>query len=293
MQHRTALACLVPILAFAAPGVALADVGQTDCTLNIQQLGEAHIASYNALMGGEYIEPIRLRLNNPGATDCVGTLRFRNMLGAARLKRPGGGALAYTIVDEQSRSVVLFDPATSTINAIGVSVPAHRSVEIQPRLVVGGSQPGHSGNYSASLQVDFRPAGSLLDQAGTVSLSAQVVPSAQANFVGYGKNATLDLGELSPGKTGAIDLQIRASTDVDVEISSEQHGALVHGTTHIPYLMSVGGAPVDLSAKRTMAVALPDPIKGRTTPVAVTVGDFADAPVGRYSDIITFRISAR
>lgn len=293
MLHHRLLGRVGLALALAAPGTAFATTGNAGCTVNIEQLGDTHVAGYNALMGGDYLEPIRMRLANPGQDGCTGTLRFRNMFGAARLKRAGGGTLAYLVVDQQSRTAVLFDPVTSTSNPITVSVPAHGAIELQPRLIVPGSQPGHSGYYSASLEVDFRPTGSLFDQAGTVSLSADVVPSAEANFVGYGRDATLDLGELTPGKTGTIGLQIRASTDVDVEISSQRRGMLANGATRIPYGMSVGGVPVDLSAKQTIEVALTNPIKGQTTPVGVTVGNFSDAPVGRYSDVVTFRISAR
>jgi hypothetical protein len=293
MTQRDYLALAVFVLAAAAPGTAHAQALPVDCTVNVQQLGETHVSGYNALLGGEYVEPVRLRLVNPGDEACGGTLTIRNLFGAAALRSVGGATLDYIIVDQHNRSATLYDPSTNLSNAIPVVVPASGAVEIQPRLIVPGGQPGKSGYYVASLEADFRPAGSIIDQPGTLTLSVDITPSVEANFVGYGRNATLDLGELAPGVTGSIGLQIRASTDVDVEVSSRERGKLVHGDTAIPYDLSVDGAPVDLGTMRSMELGLPDSVRGRTIPVRVVVGDFSSAPAGDYRDVVTFRISAR
>lgn len=292
-KHILTAKILFPLL-LAFPGAAMAKPPAKECSVTVQQLGNAHIAPYNALVGSQYSEPIRLRLWNRGDTDCVGTLTIRNSFGDPALKRAGGGTMTYSIVDENNRSFVIFDPVTNTAQAIPVTVPANKSIELLPRFVVPGGQAGRAGLYSAIVEARFREDGTVDDELGDVSLKVNVQPSAQANFVGYGRDATLDLGELKPGTTGSIGLQIRASTDVDVEVSSQSRGKLMHNSgTGITYALTVDGAPVDLTAKQTRELALADSVRGQTVPIKVVVGDFDRAPVGHYRDVVTFRISAK
>lgn len=281
-------------IAIAVPGAALADPQGSGCAVTVQQLGDAHIAPYNALLQSEYVEPIRLRLWNRGDAACSGTLTIRNSFGKAGLVRAQGGTLNYAIVDERNRSFVIFDPLTNDPQPIPVTIPANRSIDVQPRFVVPGGQAGRAGRYASMLEARFREDGTVTDELGDVSLAVNVQPSAQANFVGYGENATLDLGELAPGKSGSIGLQVRASADVDIQVSSEARGKLVQTSgAGIPYAITVQGLPVDLSAPSTLDIALADSVRGQTMPVNVVVGDFQNAPVGRYRDVVTFRISAK
>ena len=278
----------------AAPGAALADPPGIGCSVTVQQLGEAHVSPYNALLRSEYVEPIRLRLWNRGDAACSGTLTIRNSFGDADLVRAQGGELNYVIVDERDRSFVIFDPATNDGVPIPVAIPANKSIDVQPRFVVPGGQAGRAGRYASIVEARFREDGHVDDELGDVSLAVEVQPSAQANFVGYGENATLDLGELIPGKSDSIGLQIRASADVDVQVSSEAHGKLVQTTgASIPYAITVDGSPVDLSAPNMLEIPLADSVRGQTMPVQVMVGDFENAPVGHYRDVVTFRISAK
>jgi hypothetical protein len=280
--------------ALAIPGAALAAPPGSGCAVTVQQLGDAHIAPYNALLRSEYVEPIRLRLWNRGDAACSGTLTIRNSFGEAELVRAQGGKLNYVIVDEHNRSFVIFDPVANDPQPIPVTIPANRSIDVQPRFVVPGGQAGRAGRYASMLEARFREDGEVTDELGDVSLAVNVQPSAQANFVGYGDNATLDLGELTPGKSDSIGLQVRASADVDIQVSSEARGKLVQTSgAGIPYSITVQGMPVDLSAPSSLDIALADSVRGQTMPVDVTVGDFENAPVGHYRDVVTFRISAK
>jgi hypothetical protein len=286
--------CAVFAAAIAWPASAVANPPATACSVVVQQLGDAHIAPYNALSGADYSDPIRLRLSNRGDAPCSGTVTIRNSFGDPALVQAGGGKLTYAIVDEHDRSMVVFDPVTNDGQPIPVEVPAKDSIEIQPRFVVPNGQAGRAGRYGTILEARFRQDGTVDDELGDVSLDVNVQPSAQANFVGYGADATLDLGELTPGKSGSIGLQVRASADIDVQVTSEAHGKLVQTTgAGIPYALTVNGAPVDLSTAKTINVPIADSVHGQTMPVEVLVGDFHNAPVGHYRDVITFQISAK
>jgi hypothetical protein len=294
MIARSCSGSLALLAAIGIAGAAKANPPGDACSVTVQQLGETHVSPYNALQGGEYSEPIRLRLWNKGDQVCTGTMTIRNDFGSAALKRAGGGEMTYSIADEHDRSATIFDPGTNTAEPVPVSIPAGKSIEIQPRFVVPGGQQGRAGHYAAILEAHFRQDGQVTDELGDISLAVDVMPSAEANFVGYGREATLDLGELKPGVSGSIGLQIRASADVDVEVSSDSRGDLLHtGGGAIPYTMTVDGQAVDLSSADRRHLDLANSVRGKTVPVAVLVGAFERAPVGQYSDVVTFRISAR
>lgn len=291
-NHMVQLAAFSIMLATGT--AAAAAKGQAGCDVQVLELGEAKINGYNALSGGEYSEPIRLRISNRGETACSGTLSLTGLFGSSRLEGPHSNSLAYAIYGEGNSSQMLFDPSTQRSQAIPLTVPAGEVVDLRPRLVVPGGQAGRAGRYAASIDAQFHDSSGKLIETRSFTVSTQITPSAQANFVGYGRDATLDLGELSPGVTGSVGLQIRASADVDVEVSSESGGALVHPSgAEVPYQLSINGQTVRLGSPQTVEIPLPNPVEGRNNPVVVTVGQFSDAPVGDYRDVVTFRISAR
>jgi hypothetical protein len=79
-----------------------------------------------------------------------------------------------------------------------------------------------------------------------------------------------------------------------VQVSSEARGGLVQTAgARIPNAITVDGMPVNLSAPSMLEIPLADSVRGQTMPVQVTVGDFENAPVGHYRDVVTFRISAK
>lgn len=278
------------------PAAAMADGGRDDCDVTIQELGESKVNGYNALAGGEYLEPIRIRLRNQGDDACTGSVTITRLIGGTRLDGPHSHALDYQIVDATIINRIVLDPVTNQSNAIPMTVPARGTIEIRPRLRVPGGQPGRSGRYDAVLEAKFRSADRKREDDTSFTVAAQVSPSAQANFVGFaqGGNARLNLGELAPNVTGSIGLQVRASSDVELRISSENDGHLTgQNGFRIPYRMTVAGQLLDLADPDQIDVDLQDSVRGHTLPVSVVVGTFNNAPVGRYGDVVTFRISAR
>lgn len=264
------------------------------CDLVIQELGEAKVNGYDALSGGDYLEPIRLRLRNRGDVPCNGVLRIMRVASFDKLDGPHNNRMDYRIVDPANISALLLDPLTQQGQMLPISVNANSTVEIRPRLLVPGGQPGRQGRYAATLlaSVDL---GRDIDPAETeLTVSAQVQSRAQANFVG-GRNALLDLGELAPAVTRTINMQVRATADIDIQISSEHHGQLQHasGAKQIPYSMTVNNRVINLDLDDSILMPLTNGIRGQNLPVTVTVGEFSNAPVGEYGDIVTFTISAR
>lgn len=264
------------------------------CELSLRELGEAKVNGYNALTGAAYLEQIRLSLRNRGDEPCVGVLQIERTASFDALKGPRNNELGYLIVAPENIRRILLDPISQRTQSLPVFVPAKSSVEIRPRLLVEGGQSARKGRYFATLQalVTLGRNGPVIDREFNVS--AQVQSRVQANFVG-GRNARLNLGELEPNKQKRIKLQIRATSDVDLNISSENNGNLVKGkgAGEVPYTMSLDGRDIDLENGSQFDVALQNGIRGESLPVVVTVGEFSNAPVGRYQDVVTVTISAR
>jgi hypothetical protein len=264
------------------------------CDLVIQELGEAKINGYDALSGGDYLEPIRLRLRNRGDETCGGVLRISRTASFDQLDGPQGNYMNYSIVDPTNIGSVLLDPVTQQGQALPISVAAGATVEIRPRLLVPGGQSGRQGRYYATLLAKVDQGANVPSVETEFNVSAQVQSRVQANFVG-GRNAQLDLGELSPALSRSINMQVRATADIDIEISSEHQGNLKHeqGSALIPYSMTVANRAIDLSDTSSFNMPLANGIRGQNLPVTVTVGQFSNAPVGEYGDVVTFTISAR
>lgn len=276
---------------------------RNSCDISIQTVGEARVDNYNALSREVKIEPIRLRLTNNGNRDCEGTIVFQRSDGDGRLVGPQNAALDYWIVDAGGFNNLLFDPGTSLQKSMPVQVKSGRTKEIRPRLFVHRGQEGISGIYRASIEAVFRPAGQPDDEERTtVRLSASVVPGVQANFVGVSRSngrggaSLLDLGEIEPGMRRSVGLQVRANTEVDVEVSSENRGRLVQrrrGGGSIGYQMNVGGEAVNLGSQSDVVLPASVGRRGRTSRIVIQVENFDNAPAGQYGDTILFRISAR
>ncbi len=264
------------------------------CDLIVQELGEAKINGYDALLGGDYLEPIRLRLRNRGNVVCNGILKIDRTGSFDRLSGPQSNYMDYVIVDPTNIGHVILDPISQQSQGIPVTINANSSIDVNPRLMVRGGQPGRQGRYYATLRARVDLGSGENRAESQFNVSAQVQSRVQANFVG-GRNATLDLGELSPSVTRSIQMQVRSSADIDVTVTSENEGALLQngGSGNIPYSMTVDGRSIDLDNGSSFNVQIQNSIRGQSLPVVVTVGQFSNAPVGAYGDVVTFRISAR
>ncbi|AMG73826.1 hypothetical protein [Sphingopyxis granuli] len=281
---------------YAAVAPAFAAPDRSSCEVEIQELGEAKINRYNALDGGDYLEPIRLRIRNKGDELCAGVVKISRITGSPELTGPHGGKLTYTIVAQNDLGNVVYDPKTNNGNLIPVSIPGRSTIEISPRLFVSGSQPGRAGRYAATLEAGFIPAGNnAMADAARFNVSAQVTPSVQANFIGSTnpRHARLDLGELVPNKQGSISLQIRASSDYQISFQSENKGVLEGpADSSIPYSMTYAGRLIDLSRTDEQQFNPADPVRPQTNLINVVVGQFNSARAGTYSDQVTITISA-
>jgi hypothetical protein len=297
------------LIALGAGSAASASGGDdpSGCDPRITVVGETRINDYDALTGGFYVEPIRLRLTNDGGSACVGHIRFTSADGRTRLLGPGGEEMTFLIVAQNDAGDVLFDPLSLQGDGLRITLPPRRDMMVQPRFYVAGSQRVPSGLYTADVEARFHrqpqgsPHGDAESDPVTIPLAVNVKPVVQANFTGVDSSSAggtvggVALGELTPGMRRNLGIQVRANTDVSVSVSSANQGALLreNGSEEIGYTLIVNGNPFTLSSTAETTLAAGLGVGGVTNPVAIQLENYTAAPAGRYGDTVTFRISAQ
>ncbi|HKJ74310.1 MAG TPA: spore coat protein U domain-containing protein [Alphaproteobacteria bacterium] len=108
----------------------------------------------------------------------------------------------------------------------------------------------------------------------------------------------LDFGELEKGEKAYADLMVRANTGYYIIISSRNRGRLRHDRRRrntVGYRFEFDGTRINLRRRRVwLRFAAGGTALGSSRhPMAVTIGDVANAPAGPYSDTMTFTVRAR
>lgn len=187
------------------------------------------------------------------------------------------------------------DPAEAMVEL----TTANPRVEIAWQLQSAADGILAPGDYSLPVRVQLRGVDQPLGPStGTVALRS--IARAQINLAGTAGSyesgsdaATIDLGELTTGKTGRAFLQLRSNTAANLSFTSEHHGYLVSGASaaQIPYQLTFAGKRVDLSNTDRLSAETPATLRGSSFELGVTVGNVTGATAGRYSDNIVIDVS--
>ena len=276
------------------------------CQLSVTSAQSAPMRGYDALSRTDYVAQLDYIVRNVGTGSCVGSLAFEDPAGApGGLSGSGTQVLEFSLADPATITRPLWDSQTGTRAQLSVALTPGDTVTLRPHLVIARYQQARSGTYSRPLDLVFRevgPVGLGAEIRRSVTPAVRVRSSVQANFTGTdatasaGGMAGLDLGVLTPGLRRDLGLQLRANTDVDVQITSDNAGQLAHETVPgaaIPYTLDLAGSRVDLSATQSIAVGAGLADTGRTAPITIEIGAFDRVPAGAYSDVVRVRVSAR
>lgn len=160
-------------------------------------------------------------------------------------------------------------------------------------------QYADAGQSESQLRVELVDAATqapLLDERAFV-LAANVPSRAQTNFAGtvagYSNGTThadVDFGVITAGASRTVNFQIRGNSDVNVEISSENGGKMVHDTddTHVvPYSVVADNIPSDLTSPLTLMRRPERSLAGTSYPLIITIDEVLGSISGRYRDTIT------
>ena len=100
----------------------------------------------------------------------------------------------------------------------------------------------------------------------------------------------IDFGVLAPGKTRNVFVTVRANTETQIIVASENRGSLVHEEYpegRIPYNVDLDGERAQLTAPLTVVRTPAQKIQGTSYPMVIEIGQYAGARAGRYTDFIT------
>lgn len=311
MRLRAFLLALAA-LAWTAPAWAHND--DHDCDARFAPPARVLATFTDPLTSNVAIEPFTLRLQGLSDPSCRFEISFEDAHGQDGLRRNDSRRrLDYRIALDAAGAAIVYDSRRPN-----APFTAHGVFSADGRLnlfliVDGGSQP-RAGEYSETLRAELRPLGSHRSTAETqLSLAAFVPAHVQAYLAGVpgaGGVYTLDFAELSTGETGTAALRVRATADIDVTVTSENGGRLMHeaGASAIPYTVRIGSETLDLGA--SAAGAAPrrtearfgqhhggghddDDAAGLDAPLEIRIGDTTRAAAGQYHDRITITVSAR
>lgn len=118
-----------------------------------------------------------------------------------------------------------------------------------------------------------------------------------APFDPKAKAQKLDFDKLTKGKAKGFDLRVRSNAGYHATLESENGGVMKHvdprSSATIPYVLRVGGAPVNLSRGRQTALSRNNRLTDRNGDLhelLVTIGEIGNAPAGTYRDNITISV---
>lgn len=116
-----------------------------------------------------------------------------------------------------------------------------------------------------------------------------------AAFDSSAVSKTLNLGNLSTGKTGTVDLVLKFNAGFRVRLASQNAGKLKRagGTQTLTYSLTIDGAsvPLSTSTQTVLSGSGVSPAGGRRMPMVVTMGTVDPASVpGTYTDVLTLTV---
>jgi len=281
---------------------ALAKNGGGKCDIHIQDHSRYAHNKYDSLSSYDYLEPLDIRVTHKGRGRCRGILNFERGASDGTLTGTNGDNLKFLLLDSYNTNAVLFNPQTGQTNGLYIDLKAGNSMRLKPYFHIQRRQPGQSGSYTAPIDMVFSAQKSSETRRQALNLRTKVKASVQANFTGVLRLpglsglSLLNLGNIQPGQTKRLGLQLRSNSDVDVTLSSRHNGSMKNVNYEgefLRYDMIIGGQQIDLSDQDSLVLGASVSRNGITAPVDIIVENFDSAAAGRYVDVVEVRVSAR
>jgi hypothetical protein len=245
----------------------------------------------------------RITIANTGTETCNYELIFRSGESPAML----GGTLAYTLTDPSGMSLFTDQPVamapalhTRTPIAPGASTQIEFLVKIERGRSVAPAMLEDTPRVELyALDEADRPVASLLQEV-PLQIGYNVGRVFSVNVKGTSaSNATVHFGTLTKGAIRTVEIQARSNLTYQLDVASDNHGALVLNPKvagqdwRVGYSATLGGQVLDLS-DGTSLHDLPPTMPGvdASYPLTITIGDVAQKRAGRYEDIITITINS-
>lgn len=275
------------------------------CKASIESIDKVPTIDYAPFENRQKREDFEVEVRNDGNEECAVALAIASgTTGSQRFYRKGSDNLAYEVLTSNGSeySNAIDAPAGSTRLKGGKGEDA----EIKVRLRIPAGLVSPAGNYEDTLRLrlfDVSGASPVpLGPERNVPASARIQARAQLNIAGTaGKFGApfeldeIDFGDMTTGATRDAVVQVRATSQVAITLSSRNLGVLKHtslpGTAGVPYSLTVDGTPVDLAGSSAPILRTPDlTLDGNSYPMRVTIGNTTGRAAGNYKDRITISV---
>lgn len=243
----------------------------------------------------------RLSVMNTGAQPCRYALLFRS-----RSPRPMlGSRLAYSLSGQDGRALLTSAPAQAApLARTPAPVEPNTPAALTYELTVPRGQFAAPGSYGDDIDLELyalddndRIRSPALHTA-TLAVSYTVPRVLSVNVKGGEMTTTLGFGQLSTGQQRSVVIEARSNQTYQLDVTSEQRGALTLTPKapgeewSVPYAATLAGQRLDL-VRGTALGNLPATAPGSEAAYAlvVTIGDATRKRAGRYEDVITIEVN--
>jgi hypothetical protein len=266
--------------------------------------------AYDVFDSGEYAQIVYFKVRLTGEP-CPFFVTFGSVSAADshRKASQGGNRLEYQIYDSVVRRTVLRDLPAANANEVlrGAFGPGEAVRELSYVIIVPSEQVAPSGLYTDQLKITVyqgTPDNFVEKDTKTVVFSIRVDPVTElslgepgAAFNPNAKAHRLDFGTLDKGKARGFDLRVRSNAGYHATMESENGGVMKHTdprfSATIPYVLQVGGAPVNLSPGWHPALSRNNRLTDRNGDrheILIIIGEIGNAPAGTYRDNLTITV---
>jgi spore coat protein U-like protein len=265
---------------------------------------------YNVFDPGEYAQTIYFKVHLTGNPVAFFVTFNRSSQGGDRRRAAfGSDSLEYQVYQAATNRTVLKDLPAANANEVllGTFGLSETMKELSYAVVVPPEQIKPAGRYSDQLKITVYQGtlGNFVEKdSKTVNMSVLVNQVAEMAVVNSGapfdplaNSQRLEFGELAKGKAKGVDLIARSNAGYQILLESESGGVMEHTDPRvadtIPYVLYIGGSPVNLRGGRQTALSRYKRVtdrKGDRHEVSATIGNMDNATAGTYRDNITVTI---
>lgn len=293
------LSALAMLMAFCGAPAAQA----ATCNVTISNVSPIPIVIYDPFEGLTRTVNYNLDFTNVGPDSCsVGLAIASPVQAVPRSFKNGARELRYIL--EWPGGAVFSNSLTAPIGSVSVSSGKTKTVTLRVKVQAGLVAP--AATYADLLTFRlFRVGSGPILQVGTdrtASAGAIVEARAQVNIAGasgsFGVPFALDrmdFGALTAGTAKSAIVQVRATSPVSINVTSQNLGKLKHkvltGDAGIGYTLQLDGANVPLSSSFSLNRSPPVSLDGINYPMSVKIGDVTGRPSGDYQDTLTINVA--
>ncbi len=230
---------------------------------------------------------VDVQLINLGSDPCK--LALVEADGQGHELRGRRGTLAYTLIAA----------ATGPVTLEGGQ---GKRATLSMRVEIARAATASSGDYrdTLNLRVIDLDSKKQIGQDRQTAIDLNVPKRAQLNIAGADSAGAgfgvsrIDFGQMQSGAERSVFVQVRATDDVEIRLTSRNAGVLKHVRLHdaapaIPYGVTFDGVQVNLASSFTLEREVER--AGSSYLMSVRLGEVGRPPAGEYQDLITIDVT--